>query len=78
MLFEKWSLVLYALFLGGMLGFSIDEVFHQNLVMTPVGVADVGRHPESLTVGDFNQDGSLNILDLVDLSKIFSFLKKLK
>ena len=28
----------------------------QNLVLTPVVPADVGRHPEALTVGDFNGD----------------------
>ena len=28
----------------------------QNLVLTPVVPADVGRHPEALTVGDFNSD----------------------
>jgi len=29
----------------------------QNLVLTPVVPADVGRNPEALTVGDFNADG---------------------
>jgi FG-GAP-like repeat len=29
----------------------------QNLVLTPVVPADVGRNPEALTIGDFNADG---------------------
>ena len=29
----------------------------QNLILTPVVPADVGRNPEALTVGDFNADG---------------------
>ena len=33
----------------------------QNLVFTPVLSAPVGAHPEGLTVGDFNEDGHLDI-----------------
>ncbi len=36
-------------------------VFAQNLVLTPVLSAPVGAHPEGLTVGDFNEDGHLDI-----------------
>lgn len=38
-----------------------DPVVAQNLVLTPVVPADVGRHPEALTVGDFNGDGWLDV-----------------
>lgn len=34
-----------------------DPVAAQNLVLTPVVPADVGRNPEALTIGDFNADG---------------------
>lgn len=34
-----------------------NPVGAQNLVLTPVVPADVGRHPEALTIGDFNRDG---------------------
>lgn len=34
-----------------------DPVTAQNLVLTPVVPADVGRNPEALTIGDFNADG---------------------
>ena len=33
----------------------------QNLVMTPVLSASVGKHPDGLTSGDFNHDGHLDI-----------------
>ena len=33
----------------------------QNLVFTPVLSASVGAHPEGLTVGDFNEDGHLDV-----------------
>lgn len=36
-------------------------VLAQNLVFTPVLSAPVGAHPEGLTVGDFNEDGHLDI-----------------
>lgn len=36
-------------------------VLAQNLVFTPVLSAPVGAHPEGLTVGDFNEDGHLDV-----------------
>lgn len=36
-------------------------VLAQNLVLTPVLSAPVGAHPEGLTVGDFNEDGHLDV-----------------
>ena len=36
-------------------------VLAQNLVFTPVLSASVGAHPEGLTVGDFNEDGYLDV-----------------
>ncbi len=36
-------------------------VLAQNLAFTPVLSARVGAHPEGLTVGDFNEDGRLDI-----------------
>lgn len=38
-----------------------DPVFAQNLVLTPVIPADVGRNPEALTIGDFNNDEWLDV-----------------
>ncbi len=52
--------------LGGvlLLGAAIlvaDPAVAQNLVLTPVVPADVGRHPGALTVGEFNGDGWLDV-----------------
>lgn len=52
--------------LGGvlLLGAAIlvaDPAVAQNLVLTPVVPADVGRHSGTLTVGDFNGDGWLDV-----------------
>ncbi len=42
---------------GALVLIGAGSVLAQNLVLTPVLSAPVGRHPEGLTVGDFNQDG---------------------
>jgi len=41
--------------------FTVKPVLGQNLVLTPVVPAEVGRHPEALTTGDFNEDGLLDV-----------------
>lgn len=53
--FKEWMI-------GGVLVLAgVSTVFAQNLVFTPVLSARVGAHPEGLAVGDFNEDGRLDI-----------------
>lgn len=44
-----------------MMSLLAGPAFAQNLVLTPVLPAQVGAHPEGLTVGDFNEDGRLDV-----------------
>lgn len=46
---------------GAVMLIAAGSVPAQNLVFTPVLSAPVGAHPEGLTVGDFNEDGNLDI-----------------
>ncbi len=51
-----------------------SPVLAQNLVFTPVMSAGVGAHPEGLVVGDFNDDGRLDIATSNSESDDVSFL----
>ncbi len=53
--FTPWA------FCGAVALVAANPVLAQNLVFTPVLSAPVGAHPEGLTVGDFNEDGHLDI-----------------
>ncbi len=53
--FTPWA------FCGAVVLVAANPVPAQNLVFTPVLSAPVGAHPEGLTVGDFNEDGRLDI-----------------
>ena len=53
--FKPWT------FCGAVVLIAAGPVLAQNLVFTPVLSAPVGAHPEGLTVGDFNEDGHLDI-----------------
>ena len=53
--FTPWT------FCGAVVLIAAGPVLAQNLVFTPVLSAPVGAHPEGLTVGDFNEDGHLDI-----------------
>ena len=44
-------------YVGGFLLATLSSGFGQNLVLTPDLTVSVGKSPESLTVGDFNNDG---------------------
>lgn len=53
--FKSWMVC------GAVMLVATGPVLAQNLVFTPVLSAPVGAHPEGLTVGDFNEDGDLDI-----------------
>ncbi|MYH02683.1 MAG: hypothetical protein F4142_08935 [Nitrospira sp. SB0675_bin_23] len=53
--FKPWTLCCAVVLVAA------GPVIAQNLVFTPVLSASVGAHPEGLTVGDFNEDGHLDI-----------------
>ena len=46
---------------GAVVLVAAGSAYAQNLVFTPVLSAPVGAHPEGLTIGDFNEDGHLDI-----------------
>ena len=53
--FKTWTVC------GAVALVAAGPVLAQNLVFTPVLSAPVGAHPEGLAVGDFNEDGHLDI-----------------
>lgn len=59
---EGWRpIVLFLLLLFNVAIQAGEPIYAQNLVLTPVIPADVGRFPEGLTVGDFNGDGWFDV-----------------